>query len=194
MSFKYQANVMEIFWKNDPCVKDLPNTWQPILAPVSLLQGNLRQMTAQKSTLGDIVIAKIGGFISIPYFESDFENDSFVDADNNSLIQERLLNDLTEYFVQSFVASCGNFLADYPDKDGNLPKDLPALLETQQSFASLLAQELASFQSGLTSGNYAVYFGLADVQQGTMLGSFICEPESFYDSVDQLLTEIRGEE
>lgn len=191
MTFNYVTNAMDVFWKHDGALNDIPYYWQPILAPVRILQGTNPNPVQQ--SLDKVLVAEVHGFVTIPYFRSEFENDSFVDDNGNSQVEMKVLGDLSQYFAETYLLPSANFLSDYTDEDSELPVDWATILQSQQAFSSLVVQELASLQ-GDVNNNDSIYIGMADMQQGSILGSVLTSPIEFYDSLSTLLDNLRSNE
>lgn len=189
MTFNYVTNAMDVFWKRDGALNGIPYCWQPILAPVRILQGT--NPSPAHSALDKVLVAEVHGFVTIPYFKSEFENDSFVDDEGHSQVEMKVLGDLSQYFSETYLLPSANLLSDYTNEDGKLPENWGTILQSQQVFSSLVVQELASLQGDINQ-NDSIYVGIADMQQGSMLGSVLTLPSEFYDSLSELLDNLRS--
>lgn len=175
---------MDIFWKISPLVKDLPDFCQPIIAPIQTFGGNINKKVSDEPL---VLVADVKGFVTIPYFRSELDSKE----DQFSEFEQALVNDLTVYFRDTFIGPAANYLVEYRSNSGELSDNWVNFVKNQQSFASLVIQEMTGLVNSNDKDNLA-YFGVGNMQTGQIISAVITNVSELESGINEVISEIGG--
>lgn len=175
---------MDIFWKINPLVKDLPDFFQPIVVPIQTFGGDINKKVSDEPL---VLVADVKGFITIPYFRNELDSKE----DLFSGFEQVLVNDLTVYFSDNFISPASNYLSEYKNDSGDFPDNWIDLVKSQRSFASLMIQEMAGLVNSNGRDNL-IYFAIANMQTGQIISAIIASVSELETGIREVISEIGG--
>lgn len=175
---------MDIFWKINPLVKDLPDFCQPIIVPIQTFGGDINKKVSDEPL---VLVADVKGFITIPYFRNELDSN----GDLFSEFEQVLVNDLTVYFSDNFIFPASNYLSEYESDSGDFPDNWIDLVKNQRSFASLVIQEMAGLVNS-SGKNNLIYFAIANMQTGQIISAIVTNVSGLEAGINDVISEIGG--
>lgn len=175
---------MDIFWKINPLVKDLPDFYQPIIVPIQTFGGDINKKVSDEPL---VLVADVKGFVTIPYFRNELDSKE----DLFSEFEQVLVNDLTVYFSDNFISPASNYLSEYKNDSGDFPDNWIDLVKNQRSFASLVIQEMTGLVNSNDKDNL-VYFGVGNMQTGQIMSAVITNVSELETGINDVISEIGG--